>query len=75
MLGHKLVQKLRNLHQIKTTIRGNFKNYEQYGIFEKKDVFENIDVENFELLNEVAATIKAGSNRQCGRHYQAIADG
>ena len=54
MLGHKLVQMWRERHDVRTTFRSSFSEYERYGIFEREKVFENINVENFGSLEKIA---------------------
>jgi len=58
MLGHKLVQFLQKRHFVGTTIRGNFGEIESYGIFQKENTFENVDVENFSVIEQVVETFQ-----------------
>lgn len=58
MLGHKLVQFLRKKHDVGTTMRGTFEDYRQYGIYEKKRTFENVDVEDFPALERTISTFE-----------------
>lgn len=54
MLGHKLVQVLSRQFEVWATMRGNFEDYKNFGIFEKNKIFGNINVENdFEIENVI----------------------
>ena len=44
MLGHKLVQQLQSEFDVWTTLRGNFNNFTDIGIFDRDRVFEKFDV-------------------------------
>jgi len=46
MLGHKLVQKLKNRFDVYTTIKGKLADHEKFGIFEKYKTIENLNVED-----------------------------
>jgi dTDP-4-dehydrorhamnose reductase len=46
MLGHKLVQGLQHEHDVWTTIRGSFDRVERFGIFNRRRVIENVNVQD-----------------------------
>lgn len=54
MLGHKLVQMWQARHDVRTSLRSSFSEYERYGIFEREKVFEHINVENFGSIEKIA---------------------
>ena len=58
MLGHKLVQVLQKNIEVFATVRGNLEQYEKYGFFEKKNLYENISVENIEEISKIVETLK-----------------
>lgn len=58
MLGHKLVQVLREKFEVFATVRGNFEEYEKYGFFEKSNLYENVLVENIEEISKIVETLK-----------------
>lgn len=53
MLGHKLVQRLQNQFDVWTTFRTAFNDFERFGIFNKKKVFEGVEVTDFEKVSEL----------------------
>ena len=53
MLGHKLVQVLQKRFCVWTTLRRNFTNYENYGIFNSERIISNVEVENFDIVQRV----------------------
>lgn len=44
MLGHKLVQSWRDRFEVWTTLRGNFSDYERFGIFERERTIDSLSV-------------------------------
>ncbi len=58
MLGHKLVQMWRHKHDVRVTLRGGFREYESYGFIEREKTFENIDVEDFSLVEHIVKEIR-----------------
>lgn len=58
MLGHKAVQVLKNRFDVYATIRSDFRAVERFGIFEKARTFPNIDVENFETVENLIADLQ-----------------
>lgn len=58
MLGHKLIQMWRHKHDVRATLRGSFRDYESYGIFEKEKTFENINVEAFTSVENIVKEIR-----------------
>lgn len=58
MLGHKLVQQFQEKFDVWTTFRGKSERYEKFGIFEKNKVFENINVEEIDSIENVVKTVK-----------------
>lgn len=58
MLGHKLVQSWRDRFDVWTTLRGDFEEYEGFGIFEKEKTFERTDVETFEKLEKAVQKLE-----------------
>ena len=53
MLGHKLVQQLKKDFDVWATVRGKFAEIEKYGFFRPQNIFENVDVNNAETLENV----------------------
>lgn len=47
MLGHKLVQEWRTKFDVWTTLKGEFKDFERFGIFDKDKTVDGVDAENF----------------------------
>lgn len=58
MLGHKLVQTWRDRFDVWTTLKGDYQEYEDLGIFERKKTFDRTDVENFEKIANVIEKIE-----------------
>ncbi len=58
MLGHKLIQVLSEEFEVFSTIRSEFTDFEKYGLLDSERVFEKIDVENFESVENIIKTIK-----------------
>jgi dTDP-4-dehydrorhamnose reductase len=58
MLGHKLYQVFKKRFEVFVTIRGNFSRVENIGLFEKENLFENIDVENIEQVSNIVEKIE-----------------
>jgi len=58
MLGHKLVQVLSREFEVWTTIRGKYKDYQNFEIFDKNKVYENINVENEFELGKIIKNLK-----------------
>jgi len=57
MLGHKLLQVLSKDFEIWTTIRSRIERYEKYNIFEKARTVENLNVANYNTLENVIKEI------------------
>lgn len=55
MLGHKLIQKWQNKFDVWSTIRSDFQAYESFGFLKREKIFENINVEE---INSVENVIK-----------------
>ena len=80
MLGHKLVQILKERFDVWATVRGNFAEYEKYKIFEREKTLENIDVGEikaveriFEKLNPEVVINAAGIIKQIDDSKNIIA--
>lgn len=58
MLGHKLVQILRHKFDLWTTLRSNFKEYADTGIYDGETTVENVDVENFSTIEKVVIELQ-----------------
>lgn len=58
MLGHKLVQAWNERFEVWTTLKGHFKDYEKYGIFDKKRTLDLIDAEKFETVEKALLEIR-----------------
>ena len=58
MLGHKLVQILRNKCDVWTTIRGNFQDYEKYKIFVPQKTISGLDISDVKILESEVEKIK-----------------
>lgn len=58
MLGHKLVQVLREKFDVWTTIRTTFDEYAGYDIFTRQKTVENIDIENINSVEQVICDLK-----------------
>lgn len=53
MLGHKLVQILKDRFQVLTTLRSEMLAYDKYGIFERPYTYENIAAGNYEQIKGI----------------------
>jgi len=66
MLGHKLIQSWSERFEVWTTLKGNFTDYEKFGIFDKKRTLSLVDAEKFETVEnallETYDTILRGAN-------------
>ncbi len=61
MLGHKLVQRWQGRFDIWTAIRGQYSDYEKYGILDKDHTVERVDARNFASVNAaIEASAKNG---------------
>ncbi|MDQ2745924.1 MAG: sugar nucleotide-binding protein, partial [Acidobacteriota bacterium] len=58
MLGHKLVQQWSGRHDVWTTLRGVWADYERFGIFDEEQTVEKTDVENFERLESLVEQVR-----------------
>lgn len=58
MLGHKIVQVLKDKFEVFGTIRGSFADIEGYGIFERSKILENIDAASVEAISGAVDAIK-----------------
>jgi dTDP-4-dehydrorhamnose reductase len=58
MLGHKLVQSLRDEFDTWTTLRGSPRAYERYGIFDAAKTVPGVDVLNFETVIDAFARVR-----------------
>ncbi|MDI1241486.1 MAG: SDR family oxidoreductase [bacterium] len=58
MLGHKLVQRFQTSFDTFCTIRKGFSTVAPLGIFEREQVFENVDVEDFESVKKIIDQLK-----------------
>lgn len=58
MLGHKLAQVFSDKFETFVTLRGSLSKYETLKIFGRTNVYENIDAENIENLEEIIRKIK-----------------
>ena len=58
MLGHKLVHKWRDQFDLWTTVRGEQKKYNFNKIIDTKKVFENVDIENFQSIENAINDIE-----------------
>ena len=52
MLGHKLFQVLKKRFSVRTTLRTNFADFENYGIFDSQRVIGAVEVENFDSVRK-----------------------
>lgn len=57
MLGHKLIQIFRNEFDVYTTIRSDFASFKKYDLLRREKVFENIEIDNFDLFERVIKEI------------------
>lgn len=58
MLGHKLNQLWQKKFEVFTTLRGNFSEFEKFGIFQKNKTFEKVEVENIDKVKDIIKSIK-----------------
>lgn len=58
MLGHKLVQRWRDEFEVWTTLRGEFADYERYGIFDRERTIDSLSVLDIAKLEDVVARIR-----------------
>lgn len=58
MLGHKLVQRWRDRLEVWTTLRGEFADYERYGIFDRERTIDSLSVLDTAKLGDVVARIQ-----------------
>lgn len=58
MLGHKLVQRLGERHDVYATVRGTFDDVERYGIFDRDRIIEKIDVADFTAVQKTVYEIR-----------------
>ncbi|MGB3680985.1 MAG: SDR family oxidoreductase [Rubrobacteraceae bacterium] len=55
MLGHRLFLHLRDRHEVQVTLRRPLEDYEEYGIFDRKDSYPEVDARDEDRLLEVMA--------------------
>ena len=58
MLGHKLVQVLQNKFDLWATIRTKYTDYEKYGIYNRTQTIENVDIEELILVENAVNKLK-----------------
>ena len=58
MLGHKLIQVLKKDFNVFSTIRSDIRDVEKYNLMGSEKVFDKIDVENFESVENILKKIK-----------------
>lgn len=58
MLGHKLVQRFTNKFEVYTTVRGALADYSRFGLFDRVNVVENLDIGNFEDVEKLFENVK-----------------
>jgi dTDP-4-dehydrorhamnose reductase len=58
MLGHKLVQQLSSQFDVYATLRGSFKQVEQFGIFDRKFIIENVELADEHAIRRAVESVK-----------------
>ena len=58
MLGHKLVERWDRRFEVWTTFRQTSADFEELAILTRKGVFENVDVEQFEIFEKIILSLK-----------------
>ncbi len=58
MLGHKLVQVLQKQFDVWTTFRGSSTEFDKFGFYDSEKVVANIDVENFEVVQNAVFNLE-----------------
>ncbi|MGA2938018.1 MAG: SDR family oxidoreductase [Syntrophobacteraceae bacterium] len=58
MLGHQLLTGLRSRHEVKVTLRRDISAYSHYGLFNRENTYDGIDVRSLERLLEVMADFR-----------------
>jgi dTDP-4-dehydrorhamnose reductase len=58
MLGHKLIQSWSQRFEVWATLKGEFSDYERFGIFDKKRTLDLIDAERFETVEKAILEIQ-----------------
>ncbi|OOG50598.1 SDR family oxidoreductase [Polaromonas sp. C04] len=58
MLGHQLLKHLRPRHKVKVTLRQDFSAYIRFGMFNKEDVYDAIDIRSLGRITEVMADFR-----------------
>ena len=53
MIGHQLYKSWRDNHDVRVTLRKSLNEYEAYKVFRKNDVFENIEIKNIYLIENI----------------------
>lgn len=53
MLGHHLLQHLRERHEVRVTLRGKLTDYMGYGLFNAANTYDRVDVREFERVEQV----------------------
>ncbi len=53
MLGHKLLQNWRDKFDVWTTIRGELKDFKYYGLYNRQNTIENVNVNDINVVEEV----------------------
>lgn len=57
MLGHKLLDRWADKFEVRATVRGSTQNYRQFGIYKKRNIVENIDIEDSASVENVVGRI------------------
>jgi dTDP-4-dehydrorhamnose reductase len=65
MLGHKLVQTLPREFDTWTTLRGPFRNYERYGIFDAARTISGVDALEFATITDAFARVRPDAVINC----------
>ena len=58
MLGHKLIQNWKDKFEVWTTIRSNYKHYENFRFLDRQKTVENINIEDIRFIEETIERIK-----------------
>lgn len=58
MLGHKLLQIFKDKFNVYSTVRGEYSEFEKYGIFTKSNLFENINVEHIQGIRSIVEELQ-----------------
>ncbi len=58
MLGHKLLQRWKTGFDVWTTLKGEFRDYERFGIFEREKTFTGVDAEQLETVEKAVEKVQ-----------------